>query len=159
MNRIIISALQEVVVCSKCQRQSVNVYLSEFSYGQRLYPYDNGKQYAFINLLESELFDEYDDMLTTVIKRNGIAISRDKLNEVLNQTFGITFDKIDGQEIDYSGSKKCCEYCSSFDFESLIAEPEKLVDIEATLITHEKWMSLTNDEKKEKIEEELKRIG
>jgi hypothetical protein len=133
--------------------------LSDFAYGQRLYTYDDGKQYAFINLLESDIFNQYDEMLSAVLKKKGIALSNDEFIDTLNNTFGITFDKVEGYEIEYTGRKRQCEFCGSVKFDSLIAEPVTQEKIEAALITHEDWLSCSDDEKIEKIKGELKRIG
>jgi hypothetical protein len=133
--------------------------LSDFAYGQRLYTYDDGKQYAFINLLETEVFDSYDEMMSEVLMSKGVKLSNDELINTLNNTFGITFDKIDGYEIDNAGRKRQCEYCGSVKFDSVVAEPVTQEEIKAALITQEDWLSYSDDEKKKKIKEELKRIG
>jgi hypothetical protein len=158
MNKVSISVLREVVTCTKCHKQNVSYNLSDFAYGQRLYTYDNGRQYAFINLIDDEIYNTYKEMLTNTIKKNSLEIEKDKLLNTLNDTFIITFDKIDGFVINNVGRRRC-DFCSSFDFSDLIDEPVTLVNIEAALITHEDWISLTYDEKIDKIEQKLKRIG
>ena len=159
MNWIKISVYKEVAACSKCREKNIEMNLSDFAYGQRLYTYDDGKKYAFINLLESDIFNQYDEMMSAVLRKKGVALSNDRYIDTLNNTFGITFDKIDGYEIEYAERKKQCEFCGSLNFDNLIAEPVTLEEIEAAVITFEDWLSYSDDVRTEIIKEELKRIG
>ena len=52
-----IKVRKEVVNCSICHKHNEFLYLSDFSYGEKLVLYDNGHKYAYINLLEDKVYD------------------------------------------------------------------------------------------------------
>lgn len=147
---------KEVVLCSKCKQKNDFLYLSDFSYGQRLILFDEGRQYAYINLLQDEAFDDYEKQLQEVLRRNNKEIDEENLFEIIDCTFGIACDKILGNKIDFSYQKRKCIYCSSNVFDSLMVEPETIMNVDVPLITHEQWKLLNKDEKEQAIEKELK---
>ena len=159
MKKINLDVYKEVTTCSKCREKNATMSLSDFAYGQRLYTYDEGKQYAFISLPESDVFNQYDEMMSAVLRKKGVKLSNDELIDALNNTFEVTFDMIEGYEVDHADRKKQCEFCGSEKFDSIIAQPVTQEKIEATLITHEDWLSYSDDEKIDRIQKELKRVG
>ena len=87
-------------------------------------------------------------------------MSAAQIAEILNKTFGITLDDVNGQKLDYARKKpRQCEYCQSQKFESRLAEPETLESIDVPLITHNNWNMLDESEKVRQIEKELAHNG
>ena len=102
MNKTKIRVCKQVVLCSKCKKPKVTLFLSDFSYGQRLIAYDNGKKYAFLNLLEDESFDDFERMLKEVLQRYNKAVSDEyQFADILDKTFRTTFDEIEGHKINF----------------------------------------------------------
>lgn len=151
-----IKVRREVLRCSKCKNTNEFLYLSDFSYGERLIRFDDAKQYAYINLLEDTIFNDFEQFSRDVLKQNNYKIDEERLINILNETFGIACDKIMGNDVDFMYKEEKCSFCSSNDFESILAESEKVIEIDVHVITHQKWKTLTEDEKKELIEKELK---
>ncbi|MHC1723763.1 MAG: hypothetical protein AB9836_11250 [Aminipila sp.] len=147
---------REVLRCSKCKNTNEFLYLSDFSYGERLIRFDDAKQYAYINLLEDTIFNDFEQIVRVILKQYNYKINEEKLINIINETFGITCDKIMGNEVEFLYKEEKCSFCSSNDFESLLAEPEKVIEIDVPVITHQQWEILNEDEKKELIEKELK---
>ena len=129
-------------------------------WGQRLASYDSAKQnaYAYINLLNNEVFDEFREMLKKILDKHGIETSKwQQFNKILYGTFGIACDEICGQIPNFGITEEKCENCMSTEFDNRIAEPETLLSIDAPIITHHKWGVLEHGEKIRQIEEELVR--
>ena len=48
-------------------------YLSDFSYGEKLILIKDGKDYAYVNLLEDKTFEELEEIINLVLKKYNIA--------------------------------------------------------------------------------------
>jgi len=156
MNMINIRVRKEVVQCSKCKKPKSFLYLSDFSYGERLIFINDGTEYAFINLIEDKIYDEYEERVRKILGENSILLVSEMLNNFINETFGITCDEINGHKVDFSQKQKKCCYCGSTEFDRNMIEPESLINIEIPLISHEKWNNLNNEEKEKLVKDELK---
>ena len=150
-----IRVIREVLRCSKCKKTSEFLYLSDFSYGERLIRFGD-KQYAYINLIEDDTFNNFEKLLIGILKQYDHESDKEEIANILNETFGIACDKISGSRIDFSRNEEICSYCSSTDFDNIMVEPETDLDIDVPVITHEQWNILSTDNKKELIENELK---
>ena len=51
----------EVVKCANCKMNNHFLYLSDFSYGERLVLFDNGTKYAYIDLLQDSVYSDFID--------------------------------------------------------------------------------------------------
>lgn len=156
MNMINIRVRKEVVQCSKCKKPKNFLYLSDFSYGERFLFINDGKEYAFINLIEDKIYDEYEECVRKILQENSIELKSDMLNIFINETFGITCDEINGHKVDFFQNQKKCCYCGSIEFDRNMIEPESLIKIEVPLISHEKWNILNSEEKEKLVKDELK---
>jgi len=155
MCRITVRVRKEVVLCLKCRCPKEFFYLSDFSYGERLILINDGTEYAFVNLFEDEVFDEFKNLVISIIMEYNIEFTKVKLAEVVNNIFGISCDDIDGKKIDTSHKEEKCIQCGSKEFEGNLIEPQELVDIDVPIVTHELWKKMSNAEKRENIEKEL----
>lgn len=159
MDTIKIKVRKEVVRCDKCKKAKAFLYLSDFSYGQRLIFLNNGKEYAFVNLIEDNFFAKYTETVENLLKENGVKYTSKIVNDFVDKTYGITCDKINGNIVDLSIDQKKCFYCGSTEFERNMIEPETLIEIEVSLISHNKWERLSKNEQKKLIENKLKEKG
>lgn len=152
MKKIKIKVRDEIVQCSKCRKANDFFYLSDFSYGEKLIIYDKGRKYAFINFFEDNSYNEFVILTNEIMAENGKNIE----GTLINDLFEITCDPISKCSIDFRHNKRKCSYCESYDFDANLLEPEKLVDIEVPVVTHEIWESLSGVQKREKIKEILR---
>ena len=159
MRMIKINVRKEVVRCDKCKRVKDFIYLSDFAYGQRLVFFNEAKECAFENLIEDVTFEEYKKIVKGVLKENKIEFTENCLNGFVNSTFGITCDKINGYDIDFSKDQKVCAFCGSVRFERNMIEPESIIEINVPVISHIGWENLLENEKQKMIKEELKKKG
>lgn len=156
MDMINIKVRKEVIRCKKCNRPKAFLYLSDFSYGQKLLFLNNATEYAFINLIEDEYFSNYADIVKKILLENSIEFTKDMINDFVNETYGVTCDWINGQEVDFSQKQKKCSFCGSTEFERNMIEPESLIEIEVPLISHIKWESISEEERVKIVMDELK---
>lgn len=152
MKKIKIRVRKEIVRCSECGNINNLYYLSDFSYGEKLIIYDEGKKYAFINFFEDDIYDEFTKLVHEIVEENGRSIE----DVIINDLFEMTCDRIEECLITFKQNKRKCNYCDSYVFEARLLEPEKLVNIEVPIVTHEIWKRLDNIQKREMIEEFLK---
>lgn len=150
-----ITVRQEVVRCVNCMQKNEFLYMSDFIYGARLVLYDEGRRYAYINLLEDEVYNDFVNEVKYVLEMHDIVLSNMKQDNIINIIFPIACDDIEGSHIDLRMNKKC-KNCGAEDFEDLLAEPERIVSIEIPVVTHEHWNLQSKDEKVQSIKEMLK---
>lgn len=155
MDKIKIKVRKEVVLCTKCGNKKELNYLSDFAYGEKLILIKGGTEYAYVNLLEDEIYKEVNILLSQILQDNNIIFSKSQFAECISNIFGITFDKIDNEEIDTSIEDEKCSICGSEEFKPNLIEPEQIIDKEVPVITHILWKELSNVEKVKKIKTEL----
>ncbi len=143
---------REVIRCSKCKNDNTFFYLSDFSYGQRLINFDGYKQYAYINILEDTIYEDFKNMVKNILEKHKCKLDYIKISY---EMFGITCDEIMGNEVDFIYKKKKCSFCSSSDFEDIMVEPAMICDIEVTVITHQKWEVIGIEKREKIVEKEL----
>lgn len=157
MTTIKIKVRKEVVRCDMCKRTKDFLYLSDFSYGQKLVYFNSNTELAFINLLEDEVFIKYEEMVKDILNSNGVTYTSEEVGKFVNKSFGVTCDSLYGMNIDFSIGQKKCMYCGSIKFEKNMIEPESMTEIIVPVVSHEKWETLDDNQKKEIILSELKR--
>ena len=147
----------EVVKCVNCKTKNYFLYLSDFSYGERLALFDNGTKYAYIDLLQDNVYSDFIDKVKEILDFYKVEVSENVFQIVIDTMFAMTCDKIDGSDVDFVMNHKKCIHCSAENFEDLMVEPERILYADLPDATHNAWMLLNDDEKKEKIEQELLR--
>jgi len=159
MTTIKIRVRKEVVRCDMCKRTRDFLYLSDFVYGQKLVYFDSNTEFAFINLLEDEVFFKYEEMVKDILNSNSVTYTSEDVGKFVNKSFGVACDPLYGMNIDFSIGQKKCMYCGSTKFERNMIEPESLTEIIVPVVSHAKWETLDDNQKKEIIFSELKREG
>lgn len=152
-----IKVRREVVRCSKCKRENEFLYLSDFSYGERLVLFNNGMKYAYINLLEDNVYSDFIDKVKVILYSHQKQVLDNELQNIINYMFAITCDKIQGSDVDFVKSRKKCIYCATQDFENLMVEPEKIIYIDVPNVTHEVWENMHEEKKMQLIESSLRK--
>ncbi len=150
---------REVVRCDMCKQPKEFIYLSDFAYGQRLIYLKNEIDFAFINLLEDDIFLEYDALVKDIVKKNNIVCSTEEINDFIIKSFGLACDDIKGMKIDFSIEQKRCLFCGSTKFERNMIEPENIIETELPVVSHEEWKMLEYNQKESIILDELKKEG
>ena len=135
---------KEVVRCNDCKKPKEFFYLSDFAYGQRLVFFKGSTQMAFVNFIEDKVYNEYIDIVKKVI---GEAENNEEIMEFVQASFGITCDKINNYKVDFLCGQKKCLFCGSDKFERNMIEPESLVNMEVSEITHKTWKKLSEEQK------------
>jgi len=156
MEMVRVKIRKEVVQCLACKKPKDFLFLSDFSYGERLIYSDDGLPCAFCRLIDDKVYDEYGELVRQVLKDNLKEISEDKILDLIIETFGVTCDEINGNKIDFSKKqKKECLFCGANTFSRNIIEPESYIEIELPLVSHEKWLNMEFKEKYELVKREV----
>ncbi len=156
MNEVSINVRREVIRCKKCKQSKQLMYLSDFSYGERLVVLNDTPYYAFENLIEDEYFREFEDMLKHILNSRSISYTKESFDKLVISTFGITCDKINGYNMDFLMKDNKCHICGSTEFENNILEQESIINIKVPVITHFEWSKLSTEEKEKLIIHKLK---
>lgn len=155
MGKICIRVRKEVIKCKKCGNPKFFYYLSDFSYGQRLIFLNSATKYAFINLIEDRYFIDYTNMVKEILSEKSIDFTNEIIDDIVNETYGITCDLIDGYKVDLSANQKNCYVCGSTEFERNMIEPESLIEIEVPVVSHDKWETMSKENRREIVYSEL----
>lgn len=133
-------------------------FTSNATYGERIVSTKSGKKCAYANILNESIMQELEKYCAELCLENGISISSSKLARIVSSIYGITCDEVDGEKIDTIPNTKCPN-C----LERKLVEDDKfgeqLKEIEAVEVTHNSWEMLEDNERKEKIKQELRRQG
>ena len=151
-----IKVRREVVKCIMCGRTNEFYYLSDFSYGERLALFHNGMSYAYINLFEDDVYNDFIDKVKSVLNSHKKEWSEEKMQNIINHIFGVACDRIQESDIDFLMDHKKCIYCGAEDFEDLLAEPESIICVDMPIVTHHAWKGLGEVEKIQLIEKALR---
>ncbi len=155
-NKIVLKLTVARAKCQKCGFERILYFMSDYSYGERLITTREGKYCAYVNLLEESIIPEIKKYCNEIFVDNNISISQNKVARIISNVYGITCDDINGEKVDTSASWKCSN-CEEGQLEEDKDYGEKLLDVEATYVSHDNWSQLNEYEKRQKIEEELKR--
>lgn len=155
MDKISIRVRKEVIKCKKCGNPKAFFYLSDFAYGQKLIFFNNTTECAFANMLEDKYFLDYVNIVKKILSEEADGITEEIVDDVANETFGITCDLIHGCKIDFSESQKKCELCGTTEFERNMIEPESLIQMDVATISHNNWENLNYSAREELVKNEL----
>lgn len=154
-----ITLRKQVGKCKKCGNPKFFIYLSDFAYGHRMAYLNKDMEFAVINLLEDEHYDDFINTVRKVIAEENRIYSEKEILRFAHDTYGITCDAIRGQRVDFSASQKKCTVCGSVEFEKYLIEPESLVQMEVSIISHEIWAEIDVQEREKLIRQELESRG
>lgn len=144
--------------CLNCGTERILYFTSNATYGERIVSTKSGKICAYANMLSESITQELEKYCAELCLENGISISSSKLVRIVSSVYGITCDEVDGEKIDTIPNTKCPN-C----LERKMVEDDKfgeqLKEIEAFEVTHNSWEILEDNERKEKINQELRRQG
>lgn len=62
--------------------------------------------YAYINLLEDDVYNDFIDKVKTILNLHQKEFSEEKLQNIINHIFGMTCDRIQESEIDFAMNHK-----------------------------------------------------
>ncbi len=156
MKDVSINVRREVIRCKECRQLKQLLYLSDFSYGERLVVLNDTPYYAFKNLIEDECFTEYEEIIKHILNDRSVSYTKESFDKLVISTFGITCDKINGQNIDFLKKDNKCQICGSTKFENNLFEQESIINIKIPVITHCEWSKLSTKEKEKLIIQKLK---
>ncbi len=156
MNEVSINVRREVIRCKECRQSKQFLYLSDFSYGERLVVLNDIPYYAFENLIEDECFTEFQELLEHILNRRSVSYIKESFDKLVISMFGITCDKINGHNIDFLKEDNKCQLCGSTVFENNLLERESIINIKVPVITHFEWSKLSIEEKEKLTIHKLK---
>lgn len=144
--------------CLNCGTERILYFTSNATYGERIVSTKSGKKCAYANLLSENIIQELEKYCAELCVEKGISISLNKMARIVSSIYGITCDEVEGEKIDTIPNTKCPN-C----LERKLVEDDKfgeqLKEIEAFEVTHNSWEMLGDNERKEKINQELIRQG
>ncbi len=144
--------------CLNCGTERILYFTSNATYGERIVSTKSGKKCAYANILSENTIQELENYCAELCLKSGISISSSKLARIVSNIYGITCDEIDGEKIDTIPNTKCPN-C----LERKLVEDDKfgeqLKEVEVFEVTHNLWEMLGDNERKEKINQELMRQG
>lgn len=144
--------------CLNCGTERILYFTSNATYGERIVSTKSGKKCAYANILSENIIQELEKYCAELGMEHGISISSNKLGRIVSSIYGITCDEVEGEKIDTIPNTKCPN-C----LERKLVEDDKfgeqLKEIEAVEVTHNSWEMLEDNERKEKIKQELRRQG
>jgi len=77
-----IKVRRETARCTNCGKINEFYYLSDFLYGERLVIFHNGMSYAYINLLEDDVYNDFIDKVKTILNLHQKEFSEEKLQNI-----------------------------------------------------------------------------
>ena len=146
---------KEELLCSNCGKPRTFYYLSDYSYGERLVLINHGTGYAYMNMIEDAVYDDFSILLKCILGERSIVLAQSDFAEVLSSLFGISCDNIGGVPIDFSYNMEKCLSCGSVKFDYELVGAEKIVEVDLPVITHESWNLKNDDEKRNAIKDLL----
>lgn len=144
--------------CLNCGTERILYFTSNATYGERIVSTKSGKKCAYANILGENIIQELEKYCVELCMEYGISISSNKLGRIVSSIYGITCDEVEGEKIDTIPNTKCPNCLER----KLIEDDkfgEQLKEIEAVEVTHNSWEMLGDNERKEKIKQELRRQG
>ncbi len=143
--------------CLNCGTERIMYFTSYATYGERIVSTKSGKKCAYADLLSDNIIQELKKYCAELCLENGISISSYELASIVSSIYGVTCDEVDGEKID-TIPNTICPNC----FGNMVEDDkfgEQLKEIEAVEVTHNSWEMLEDNERKEKINQELRRQG
>jgi len=125
---------------------------SDFQYGERLVRTKDGHDFAVFTL-DDNVPDELNDMLVRIYGNRFDEMERAR---VFDKIFGLSCDLLNEQELDASIGITC-PTCNSLDVSYRDYSPPRFKSFLIPVISHEQWLSMTDQEKRTLIEEGLRK--
>lgn len=144
--------------CKNCGTERILYFTSSYTYGERLVSTKSGNKCAYANILGENIIQSLKKYCEELYLENGISMPSGKLARIVSNIYGITCDEIDGEEIDTIPNTKCPN-CLEKKMEEDHIFGEQIKEIEVLEVTHNLWEMLGDNERKEKINQELIRQG
>lgn len=94
--------------CNNCGEQYEVYTPSDFSYGERILLTEDGRNYAYINCLEDDVFDEVSKIVEYILLNK--QFTKLKISECFNKVFGVACDTIGGMPLDAEGVRDVVIY-------------------------------------------------
>jgi hypothetical protein len=125
---------------------------SDFQYGERLIRTSDGQNCALLTLRD-EVVKEVGKMLADIY--------HDRIDEIepatrFDKVFGLTCDSLDGKNLDASVGF-ICPVCGTQEVNYHEAKPSRQITLFIPAVTHENWLRMTEQEKRMRIEDGLRR--
>lgn len=140
--------------CINCGAKRILYFTENDTYGERIVSTKSGKKCAYANLLGENIIQELKEYCEELYLENGTSMPSGKLARIVSSIYGITCDEIEGEKIDTIQNLKCPN-C----LERKIVEDdevgEQIKEIEVLEVTHNSWKMLGDNERKEKVKQEL----
>ena len=129
------------------------------SYGEFLMYSTSTDNLRYLNTFsEDSAFDEVDKLLGNMKSTSGKTDL--ELGEILQDVFGVVCDpNVDGSEFSINREPDCpsCGSSESKEYDSI--EPPRCVEIDVAPVTHKLWDALSPQEKRQRINDALDRLG
>ncbi len=142
--------------CAKCNNITEAPGLPDMAYGEFIMFNDTGDS-VYLNSFDDPVFDELESIFQVVGKKNS-KINEENSAAIFRAVFAIVCDLSPNGSLFKIDQFPTCSKCGSKKMASWgPANPQKLTD-NLKVPTHEKWNSLTENEKKVKVKEEIEKI-
>jgi len=144
--------------CLNCNTKRILYFTSNYTYGERIVSTQSGRYCAYADLLTEGIIDELEKFCKAIYAEKDITISHNKLARIITNIYGITCDKIDGEQIDTISNTRCPKCLGK----KMIQDEkygEQLKEISVSMVTHNAWEELEFVTKKVKVKEEMFRQG
>lgn len=141
--------------CKSCKSEFEVYRLSDFLYGEKLLLTKDGIDYVYLNCFEDKLMEELSNIVEKHLNKK-IGYSQDSIY-FFNLLFDATCDEVNGKKIDSSRHKYSCSKCKSDDTKELPINLWGTKKVTFPIVKHEKWNSMTNNEKALIIQDIFKR--
>jgi len=131
--------------CKNCGCQFKAPEIGFDAYGEFLLRSSSGET-VYINAMSDSTYQEVDQLMKKLPVNQGV--SAVKLAEILRKIFGIACDIDSKGQLFSINTKPKCPSCGSNEMSYWEAtEPPEYVDKEFPNVTHDKWQSMTDNEK------------
>ncbi len=143
-------------LCCNCGNDYSFARLSDFSYGEWLLCTEDGKVRAYVNCIEDLVVNEAGEIVKFLLRNVGL--SEAQSIQRFHQVFDFTCDLINGAVV-VMEERTDCPRCGNDKPKMSEYTPPRTAKIECATVTHEKWLSLSPDMRRQKLKEEMSRRG
>lgn len=142
-------------ICKECLNEFDFYDLPDFLYGERLIRTKGGSDFALVKCIEDKTFQEVSEINDEFFENKDVSdnVKYDSFDKV----FGLSCDPINGRELDFSVGV-ICPKCGSTEVDRFEYSPRKTIEIDVNLVSHNRWESKDDDEKRNLIFSTLKKM-
>lgn len=141
-------------VCGQCGHRFDSYKLSDFFYGPLLMVSEDHDPCALVDGLSDPICDEVGGIVDDLLA--GSNLTEDEVADAFQDVFGVSCDAVDGQDVHVKRGW-ICPTCESRDVDLIDYDPPKWVKRRLRRVTHNWWSTLSASEKRELIEEAVKK--